>query len=545
MSDIQVVKLVDSSLNYNDQNNKFGVQVSVNENMTQYVSSDNSYSNVTFNFTPISGLISNKLLFKYKYRLALVGVAGGTNLLEPGFFQIEPNIFLQCSNVITNIDTAGQTIQASKILPCLLPYRHVIDDAYQTITPTNDYTSLIGTSYSDSDTFSNNYIYRCDDVDMHGFERYRNTFFRIISNTPTTAVIEIEGIARIPTGLTQFMTDKQEYYLMTKNINITMSFNNLANTFKYLIAAPGSSSFSSIKVVDNSGLDSVGFSENPALRVYSCNSPIPPTKSLYYNTATQYSTYIQNYVQDLSPGASTTLSFNNLQIQQIPNNLYLIVRDGVAGNWKTGNGLAIESINVQAGNDPQNIFKFNQFDLWEVSRKFGYVLDYQTFKNCTVICMPFSMLFNNNTFYSSSTNQVMNFTLDINVKNPSASQLVSNIEVIVVTQQDGVMTTSMSGGGTKNLRYNFVGPESFLSAPILWSDTCEAKRGRGKYNGGWLSALLSAIPAVISGIQTVGQIAKPIVKQLVCDQPQQGAGLMQSSGGTVMSRSALSKRVYR
>lgn len=545
MSDIQVVKLVDSSLNYNEQNNKFGVQVSVNENMTQYVASDNSYQNVVFNFTPISGLISNKLLFKYKYRLALTGVAGGTNLLEPGFFQIEPNIFLQCSNVITNIDTAGQTIQASKILPCLLPYRSVIDDAYQTITPTNDYTSVIGTSYESSNTFTDQYIYRCNDVDMHGFERYRNTFFKIISNTPTTAVIEIEGIARVPTGLSQFMDSKQEYYLLSKNINISMSFNNLANTFKYLIGAPGSSAFTNIRVVDNSGLDSVGFSENPSLRVYSCNSPIPITKSVYYNTATQYTSYIQNYVQDLSPGASTTLSFNNLQIQQIPNNFYLIVRDGVNTNWKTGNGIAIESINVQAGNDPQNIYKLNQFDLWETSRKYGYQLDYQTFKNCTVICMPFSMLFNNNTFYSSSTNQVMNFTLDINVKNPSPAQLIQNIECIVVTQQDGVMTTSVNGGGTKYLKYNFVGPESFLSAPILWSDTCEASRGKKTYNGGWISALLSAVPAVISGIQTVGQIAKPIVKQLVCDQPQQGAGLMQSSGGTIIPRSALGKRIYK
>lgn len=555
MNSLQPVKILDAAYNYNNQVNKFGINVSPNNmNVTEYAATDSSYTSVQINFAPITTLLSNKLLFKYKYRLSITGTAGvgATNLLEPGFFTIEPSIFTQCTNAIIDIDGCGFTVQTGKIIKSLLPYRHVVDAAYQTqpIGGYSDFISTTGTSYSASNTMTDDYIYDCAGTQMYGFQRYLNNFWKVISNSPTNTIIEVNGIVRIPTGVSQYMTDNQEFFLGTKNISLNLNFNNLANTFKYLNAATGSPTITSIQVVDGAGAASVSFLEKPTLRIYTCDFPLPPTKDIYYNTATNYIANQQNFVQNLSAGSSTVLPFNNININNVPNYIYISVFDGNNTNWKTGNALAIDSINVRSDNQALNIYKFDQNDLWEFSKKSNYQFDFNTFHNNTIICLPFSMLVNNNDFYSSASNQTLNFAIDITCRNPSSGQLITNLEANVVFQYDGIMISSLQAG-TKSKFFNFVDVNSFINAPIMWTDTCDYKRSKKQLNGGWIGSLISgaisALPAIVSGVQAIGQVAKPIVQKMVCDTVPvnpSGAGLMQSSGGAVMSRSSMRKKLY-
>lgn len=552
MNSIQIVKSMDAAYNYNNQVNKFAVKLDANNlNVTDYTATDASYQSVQINFSPINSLISNQLLFSYKYRLKVTGTAGAgaTNLLEPGYFSVSPSIFTECTNAILTIDSASTTVQTNRIIPALLPYRDVCDRAFQTqfIGGAPDFVSYTSTSYQSTNPLSDNYMYECDGQDLYGFQRYLNDYWSIISNSPTETIIEISGLVRVPTGgVSQYMTDNKEFFLGTKNMSLNLNFNDLSRTFKYMLAAVGSPTITSVQVVDGSGNASSAFIEKPFLRIYTCDYPIPPEKDIYYNSATNYSANSQTFVQNLSPGATTTLSFNNININNIPNNMYLMVRDLDQTAWKTGNGIAIESIDVRSDNTALNSFKFHQYDWFQIAKKNNYQFDYQTFKNNTVLFIPMTMLLDNNQFYSSASNQNLNISINITVRNPSSGQLITNLEALLVFQYDGIMVTSLSQG-TKTLMFNFIDVNSWLSSPIMWSDTCVAKRSRKQINGGWLGSLISAIPSVISGISAVANIAKPIAQKLICENAPvnpSGSGLVTVSGGTVLSRNSLRKKLY-
>lgn len=555
MNSIQVVKSMDASYNYNNQVNKFAIKLDSNNlNVTDYAATDASYQSVQINLTPINSLILNQLLFSYKYRLKVTGTAGAgaTNLLEPGYFAISPSIFTECTNAILTIDSASTTVQTNRIIPALLPYRDVNDRAFQTqfIGGAPDFVSYTGSSYQSTNPLSDNYMYECDGQDMYGFQRYLNDYWSIISNSPTETILEINGLVRIPTGISQYMTDNKEFFLGTKNMSLNLNFNDLARTFKYMLAAVGSPTITNVQVVDGSGTASNAFIEKPSLRIYTCDYPIPPEKDIYYNSATNYIANSQTFVQTLSPGASATLSLNNININNIPNNMYLMVRDLDQTNYKTGNGIAIDSIDVRTDNTALSVFKYNNFDWYQIAKKNNYQFDYHTFKNNSVLFIPMTMLIDNNQFYSSASGQNLNFTINVTVRNPSTGQLINNLEALLVFQYDGIMVTSLSQG-TKTLMYNFVDVNSWLSSPVMWSDTCVAKRSRKQINGGWLGALISAVPSVISGISAVANIAKPIAQKLICEnapinqsgQPS-GAGLVTTSGGAVLSRNSLRKKLY-
>lgn len=549
MNQIQVTKVMDNAYNYNNTISKFGIRVDANnQNVTSYTASDTSYGSVVIDFTPINSLISNEFLFSYKYRLKIVGTknVAASFLLEPGYYTIAPSIFTECTNTILNMDSAAVTVQTGRVVPVLLPYREVVDAAYQTqfVGGYVDLNSNISPSFEASDSFTDKYIYRCDGQDMYGVQRYLNNYFSVISNTDTETILEIRGIVRIPTGITQYLCDDKQFFLNTKSLSLNLNFNNLAKTFKYTLNQPGGPIITSISVVDGAGSLSLGFLEKPTLRIYTCDPVTPFDKNLYYNGYTNYTSNSQNFVETLISGSTTTLSLNNININNIPNYLYLLVRDGDQTNYKSGNGIGIESISIRSDNTALNLFKFNSYDLYEISKKNNYQFDYNTFKNCSVVCLPFSLLFDNNMFYSSASSLNMNFSIEVVIKNTSASQTITNIESLLVFQYDGVMVTDIQSG-TKRLISNFVDSSSFLASPVMWTDTCASKKSKRILNGGWLSAILSALPAVISGISTAVGIVKPIAKSLICDQvPTQGAGLMNSSGGSVLSRSSLKKRQY-
>lgn len=552
MNSIQVVKSLDSAYNYNNQINKFAVRVDPNNlNVTDYAATDTSYQSVQINLTPINGLISNQLLFSYKYRLKVTGTAAGgaTNLLEPGYFSIAPSIFSECTNVIFNIDSASSTVQTNRVIPALLPYRSVADRAFQTqfIGGAPDFVSYTGSSYQSTNPLSDNYMYECDGQDMYGFQRYLNDYWRIISNSATETILEINGLVRVPTGLSSYMSGEKEFYLATKNMSLNLNFNNLANTFKYMLAAVGSPTITNVQVVDSSGNPSSNFIDKPLLRVYSCDPPVGIERDIYYNSATNYIPNFQTFSGlSLSPGATTTLNFNNINVNNIPNNCYLIVRDLDQTNYKTGNGIAVESIDVRSDNTALNVFKYNNVDWYQIAKQNNYQFDYQTFKNNSVLFIPMSMLIDNNNIYSSASNKNINMGINITVRNPSSGQLINNLEAILVFQYDGIMITSISQG-TKSLVFNMIDVNSWFSSPVMWSDTCEAKRARKHINGGFISSLVAALPSVISGISTIANIAKPIAQKLICENAPvnpSGAGLVSTSGGAILSRNSLRKKLY-
>lgn len=551
MDSVQIVKYAQGSLNYNDQPNKFAITETKKQYaMTEYQSNSLTYGTVTFNIIPNGEVVSSHILFKYQYKLKITGTAAGTNLLEPGFYSITPNIFLSCSNINTVIDTASQGIQCSDVVPLLLPYKSTVDNAFctQNVGGYSDYSSLVGSTYESANIFSDKYIHRIDGVDLYGFQRYNNTYFTVDSNTSTQAIITVSGECRLPTGMTEFMENKEEMFLACTKISLVLNFNNLAETFKYMTpGTPGASVITAVNVVDSAGNNTVNFSEYPLIRLLTCAKPFEYTKELYYNTATTYTPNIQNYVRNLSPGAETLLNFTNLQLQGIPNNLYIMVTDNDQTLWKTGNALSILQLDVQVGVAKQNLVQLDQFDLFEISRKCNYQYDLKTFLNNSVVCIPFSMLVDGNTNFSGGVNQNVTMSMKITVKNPSSSQLITNIKCVLLSQYDGIMTTSMLSMGRKTLNYNFITDEAYATAPYVWSDSCEGKQIRKTLNGGWVGSLISAIPSVIGAVSSIASVAKPIAQRLLCDQPNSqpiqpsGAGLVK--GGAVYNREQLRQRI--
>lgn len=175
-------------------------------------------------------------------------------------------------------------------------------------------------------------------------------------------------------------------FLGINNMTITLNINNAKKVFSSGTYAKISAT---AKAPTISNISLVKFEEPKLLLNF---FTLPPT--LYdkiapknVNNYLQYATYTYQYTNTITSGNSTTISFNNVQLNQIPQKMIIVARKKLSEqNWNDSNSfMVIENISMNFNNKAGLLSSANQQQLFNMSVRNGSQQNYYEFSGSGAI----------------------------------------------------------------------------------------------------------------------------------------------------------------
>lgn len=357
----------------------------------KYTTTSISNSAITFSCPPPSGnvFVDRKMYFLLPVRLTFTGVGAGTgNLLNPG--QDAPRAF----PISSNLETLQAAVNGQS-------FSIFISDMIQALSHYNTDIKLHNRDYSMTPTYYDQTQAYADLAvgnvrnPLGGYQNgidhtpmQRGGFpFTIVSNTPTSAVVDV--VFCEPLFLSPFyfgcgnasgfynVTTMDFNFTFLSNSNRWWSHNNqtLSNPISNITAQ-----------FSNFNTPAFSYAENQPILLFKYITP-DETQVLSPNMPITYPYFdVQRYPLDFPssvPGGGVLSSFglinsNNLQLNSIPRMMYVFARTRNQDLYAPGTGctltdtyLALQNINITFANYTGLLSSASQYQLYQVAAKNG------------------------------------------------------------------------------------------------------------------------------------------------------------------------------
>lgn len=262
----------------------------------------------------------------------------------------------------------------------------------------------------------------------------------VTSNTPTSATVIMTVVE--PFWVSPFLYergDEQTAFIGLNNMQLYFSLSargggNLINGLWSTAVDP------TLSVITNATASVISAKAFVNYLTPQITQTIPETCFYSYFEPTNY---ITQSVASIASGASGQLIMNAVQLNSIPNRVYIFIaeRDNDFNYTKTDTFLSIDSINVTFENQDGLLNNASQFDLYEMSVRNGCNMSFRQWSyDCgSVLCISFANdLALSDALLAPGARGVYNFSFKINVTNQTRNSVVPALNCIVV--QEGVMS---------------------------------------------------------------------------------------------------------
>jgi hypothetical protein len=194
----------------------------------------------------------------------------------------------------------------------------------------------------------------------------------------------------------------------------------------------------------------------------------------------QYYPYTYRYTSEIQPEKSQTISFNNVQMSQIPTKIIICARKNLSEqNCNDSNSfLAIDAINMNFNNKSGLLSSAQPQQLYEMSRKNGYHSNYYEFSGRGATGNVQSGASNVNTIatsgsiividpaldlslgpaYTDSSTGQYNCQFQVTVRNQTNEKIAP--EIVMIAIYSGLFTTD---NGTSSYQTGFITQEAVLN----------------------------------------------------------------------------------
>lgn len=376
---LNVVPTIDPRININNERVfsilKGGSQITYSQNIST------SYSQNTMNFTatPPSDktLVCSSIFLDMYITINFTGTSTSGNLLQLGTYDGVAS-FPGCKAINTltiQLNNTPISYNYSDIFPHLFRYEQCLELNRNDLTGTSDmldshndlnFWISLGSARNPLAFYGENSA-RISRGGFAGLE--------IISNTPTAASVRIRIIEPlfIP-GILNWNDEKLTSSLVGLSTNdyiFTMN-NNPKNIWSHGTSSPNT--ITDINIIYNDiRAPQLLFSYITVDYML----PIPSNVVYPYAQIDRY----QNTIGVLTPGQTTTITLNNIQLKSIPKCLYIFARESnqYLSEVSTDCFAGISNISVDWNNRSSILASATQFDLWKISRKNGLNLSYSEF----------------------------------------------------------------------------------------------------------------------------------------------------------------------
>jgi hypothetical protein len=333
-------------------------------NYQQYNAVGNPSGNtIQFNIIPPtpSTILSRKIYLKLQLQLTLTGTAGTSGtVFTPGYDAFAAYPLSRCMNTINLQLNSGQTtINSYDIIPALMHYHnpgHVRSTVYST-TPSmlDKYQNLAsgaGTSNNPLGTYGDN-----------SYEQPRGAFpMTIVSNTNSQAVIQATISEPIFMSPLVFGTSSNYKGLVgVQTFNMTFSVKDYSLLWSHANSSVSASNFAVSVSVTSAQL----LFETVSTKLL---EKIPENVVYPYYQTQQFTSALGT---SIASGASASVASNSIQLQSIPNKLYVYAMDPAKTSTSSDSYLAINSIKVLWGTN-NYLSTASQQDLYQINVKNGY-----------------------------------------------------------------------------------------------------------------------------------------------------------------------------
>ncbi len=520
--DIPVIKVLTPDLTVSEPK-KYAV-IRGPTQLTQYAQVSNSYntSAINFNFSTPSkdAIIKRNFLLEMSVQLDFVGTGIG-NLIQLGVNDA-PRAFpiMQCMNsinaVIDNATISTNNLpdfQDALMRYYLTPERKA---KYQGLTPVM------------SDQFQ-----QYDDALIHGFSRsplnsYGNSSemedarggfigIEVLSNTNTTASVRLtlrEPLLFTPPFLGEAISEDMGF-VNCDQFTFTFNLSDLSNMWSH------SSAGNTISSITPS------FFAAPKL-IYSV-ATAPLTMKIPDHAKYPYYTVVRFANSDLTltPGSSSQVQYQNIQLNGIPNKVFLFAyRRPQDRSFLTSNSYAsIEQCNIQFNNVTGILSSSTKEQLYTICVENGLQMTYNQWSKYvgSVLCLEFGKdIFLNDT---EAPGKRGNYQLQptVTFKNNSSSTVVYTPYAVVVSE--GIFHIESSG--LKRQEISPLTTEMILNAQESDMKFSSVERTEGGSFKDWLPLIGQAV-----------KVGGPIASQVIGDIMES----TKSSGGALISKEELRRK---
>lgn len=330
-----------------------------NVNLQEIGATSDSNSVSTYNLNPPSPYIAvdRRMFFKGTFTIDFVGPDNDQPLLQSGFDALRAYPASQCmANCKFTINNSEFSLQVASVLNEILRYQY--DEADEcSMTPNvldecQQYSDLTGTNRN---ALGNAGI-------KFGAPARGGFVLDAFTNTNTNASVTFTVVEPI------FVSPFVSHYKGAKalygvqNMSASIVWDNLARMWSH--SEDSGSTFTSVTArVDRTAM----------LVKYITPQPIKKIpKSLQYNYHT-LEPHVKEHNSALAPGASLSMTSNNIQFNSVPNKVYLYVKDRLSDRnlSKADAWLSIERVNITFANVTGQLGNSAKQQLYTLNRENG------------------------------------------------------------------------------------------------------------------------------------------------------------------------------
>jgi hypothetical protein len=427
-------------------------------------------SSVTFNILPPSQTwIDRRFRLRCKARVTLSNVSGvlpsgytgilaplpdgslGTECLRP--FPIQS----QTTNVDLQVNNGSVTTTPNLYLLPLSYYgkNREYNDVWTSTCPSmldtcQTYAQSYQTAQDPMGSFLNNSVQQ---------PRGAAVFYTIISNTPTSAVVECsweEPLVSISPLL--FPEQSQTALWDINKINLTMNFASALQNIWCHDATNGAN------------VDSVSFAwvDAPTIQIWQISNPgnLPEAQIEKILPYTEIDVY-QDSGATLTSGSTYTQTLSNLRLDGTPSRIYLFCRKNINNStFSDADAYAlIENISVNFGSQNSLLNNLSSFDVYQLAVDNGYKYSWSTWNSVgSCVCIDFGKDISTDLLNAVGMSNQTQVQITIRYKNLAASSVTFTCYTIVLYEGIFDYTFNQSSTNTNVLTVDDLTHDKLLSA---------------------------------------------------------------------------------
>lgn len=378
------------------------------------------------------------------------------------------------STVQSNLNNATVSVNSRDVLAGLLKmYNYEELAKYNSLTP-----SLVDSfyyNYADGLASNNNVLgnYSIGSFDKCFQPRgVFNAQLFALDGTPINSLqINASATGQAPAGcLLRFTTtepllflspyisghsNNKSAFLGLNNLTITMNLgdaNRIMSNASYAMNQAGTASIPTISNVLFKSYSNAKLLLNFLTIPPVLYSKIEPKNIVNYN---QYTSYNYSVGSAIAPKATTTMSFNNIQLNQIPSKILIFARKSNLNTYDSNSFMVIKNVSINFCNKSGLLSSATQPQLYDMSVRNGLQMNYYEFSGSgisnnidgvptavatigSILCIDPALDLSIDTQYSNMSAGQYNMQFDLQLYNQTSEQITPTLYLVVVNS--GVLT---------------------------------------------------------------------------------------------------------
>jgi hypothetical protein len=343
--------------------------------------------------------------------------------------------------------------------------------------------------------------------------------FTITAQSPTSATVN--AILTEPIWLSPFLfsgddtIDEEEGLIGVQTMKMTFTLQNLQGAFSRLWSSvnPADVAAGTVSTITNFV---VTFPQLPQLLFTYVTpndiQPIPAAPVYPYYTIDWYPTFAGS----IAPGASFTVSSQNVQFNSIPNQVYIWARqqNSDLNSYSTDTYANLESLSITFNNKTGILASASAQDLYNIAVENGCNLSFpQWNSHCgSVLSLQFGKDIPLGPLEAAGLSGTYQFKITATMNNPNTLHAI-NYELYIVTISEGTMTVVNQHTVTQ---VGVISKQNILDAKV--SNNVNYNMIKRVYGGNFLSGLksfISKVGDIGSKVLPYAKAALPLARQIL------------------------------